>query len=176
MPMDIPFRFARPACMALLLSLVCPAVLQAGEPPASVPARIQAEQVIRHLLMRTFDRPDSRLSVDPVVVRGDHAVAGWTQGDRGGRALLARDTAADRWHVVLCAGDGLRDAAMLQAFGVPAEPARALARAVAAAEETLPAGRRAQLGTFEGVVRLGPDGHPPHPAAPAPKGVAHGHH
>ena len=36
----------------------------------------------------TFDRPDAKLTVAPVVVAGGHAVAGWTQGDMGGPQLL----------------------------------------------------------------------------------------
>ena len=43
--------------------------------------------------------------VDPVVVEGDHAIAGWVQGDMGGRAHLRRK--GHDWQLVLCSGDPL---------------------------------------------------------------------
>ena len=56
------------------------------------------EPAIRHLMLAMFDKPDARLDVGPVVVVDDRAVAGWTQGEMGGRALLRRKpTAAGRW-------------------------------------------------------------------------------
>lgn len=156
-------------CVALL-GVALPQVTQAQDAPASVPARLHAEQAIRHLMMHTFDRPETPLTVDPVVVRGDHAVAGWTQGTGGGRALLARDPARAAWRIVLCAGDGLRDVAMLQASGVPAADARALAQALAAAEADLPAEQRTRFSSFQGVVHVDAQGHH------GPAGAAHGRH
>jgi hypothetical protein len=49
-----------------------------------------AEATIKALMAAQFDRPEQRLMVNPVVVEGDHAIAGWVQGDMGGRALLRR--------------------------------------------------------------------------------------
>ena len=135
--------------------------LHAQEPQASMPERLQAEQAIRHLMMHTFDKPQERLSVEPVVVRGHHAVAGWFQGGGGGRALLVRDGAQETWRILLCAGDGLRDASMLRTSGVPGAEAHALARALSEAEDALPADRRALLSSFQGVVHLGAEGHHP---------------
>ena len=57
------------------------------------------EDSIRHLLHSTFDKPDSRLVVDPVVVAGAHAIAGSSQGDMGGRALLRSRGGA--WSLIL---------------------------------------------------------------------------
>lgn len=34
------------------------------------------EEAVRTLLMTAFEKPESRLSVDPVVVAGSHALAG----------------------------------------------------------------------------------------------------
>jgi hypothetical protein len=60
---------------------------------------------ISQLLHGTFDRPNESLSVGPVVVSGDHAIADWSQGDMGGRALLRRKQGG--WVVTLCAGDAI---------------------------------------------------------------------
>lgn len=149
----------------LACALCANSITAAAEPPASVPVRIEAEHAIRHLLMQTFDRPEERLAVEPVVVRGRHAIAGWIQGPRGGRALLRQDEHG-RWQVLLCAGEALRTAPLLRESGVPAAEATALAAALAEAEKGLPTGRAALLSTFEGVVRISgkdPHGH-------------HGHH
>lgn len=126
-------------------------------------------QAIRHVMMKTWDKPDARLKVEPIVLRGAHAVAGWTQGERGGRALMARNGDGS-WRVVLCAGDGIRHAPALQDAGLSAADAQALARDLAAAEAKLPAAQRARFATFDGIVRM--DAHGQHPPA---SDAAHGH-
>lgn len=118
---------------------------------------------IRQVLMSTFDKPEARLLVDPVVVVGPHAVAGWTQGERGGRALLLRH--GTEWRITLCAGDGLRQPSVLHQAGIPQAEAQALAKDLATAEARLPAAQRARFSTFDGVVHMDASGqHPPaHP-------------
>ena len=69
----------------------CVGVLLSGS--ASVWAHGGDVEHITHLLKRQFDRPDAPLKVQPVVVLGDAAVAGWFQQDRGGRALLRKGKA-----------------------------------------------------------------------------------
>lgn len=64
---------------------------------AAMPVAAMAEDdagAIRHVMMATFDKPEAPLTVDPVTVRGDLTVAGWAQGDMGGRALLRREEGA----------------------------------------------------------------------------------
>ena len=115
---------------------------------------------IRRVLMTTFDKPEARLSVDPVVVVGAHAVVGWTQGERGGRALLSRHST--EWRITLCAGDGLKQAKTLREAGISPSDADALAKGLAIAEGKLPAAQRAKFSTFDGVVRMDANGqHPP---------------
>ena len=74
------------------------------------------QEAIRKTMVATWDKPDARLQVGPVVVVSDRAIAGWTQGDRGGRALLGRD-ARGQWQVTACGGDGLREARILELTG-----------------------------------------------------------
>jgi len=115
---------------------------------------------IRHLMMTTFDKPETPLTVAPVTVFKDVAVAGWSQGDMGGRALLRRKD--DTWVLTLCSGDALKEAKSLQHFGLSAEEADAMAKAVIEAEAKLDPVQVAKYSTFDGVVMMdGEDHHPP---------------
>lgn len=110
------------------------------------------DAAIRALLLRTWDKPDIRLFVDPIVVEADYAIAGWTQGERGGRALLRKN--GEQWAVVLCSGEPLKHASVLIEAGVPAEAADRLAREVNNAERRMPPEQVALFATFEGVMRM----------------------
>jgi hypothetical protein len=116
---------------------------------------------IRSVIGATWDKPDSKVETDPVVVSGNFAVASWTQGDRGGRALLRRGDG--RWSVVLCSGDPLKEAGWLVEAGVPGPDAEQIAAGLAAAEALLPAERRGKFALFEGTVSGEAETH--HPAA-----------
>lgn len=47
-------------------------------------------QQIEHVMKSMFDKPEAPLKVAPITVHGKFAVAGWIQGDQGGRAFLKR--------------------------------------------------------------------------------------
>jgi len=120
------------------------------------------DDAVRGLLHATFDKPESRLVVDPVAVAAGYAIAGWTQGEMGGRALLQNKHG--RWTLILCAGDGIKAAEALRRAGLSADAAAALAQALAEAERAVPADRLAMFARFEGLVRMDEtDGHR-HPA------------
>ena len=119
-----------------------------------------AADAIVALLRHSFDRPDAPLAVEPVVVNGDDAVAGWIQGDTGGRALLRRKDGA--WRIVLCSGDALTKAAFLVEAGIAPPVAEAMAKALLAAESKMAPARTALFAKFDGVVMMADDGaHPP---------------
>ena len=42
-----------------------------------------AAEHITHVMKAQFDTPENPLTVEPVTVGGDFAVAGWRQGDKG---------------------------------------------------------------------------------------------
>ena len=107
---------------------------------------------ISQLLHGTFDKPNESLSVGPVVVSGDHAIADWTQGDMGGRALLRRKQGG--WVVTLCAGDAMKSGEALKTAGVPQPEAIQLARDLAAAESRLAPEQVAMFSRFEGLVTM----------------------
>ena len=54
-----------------------------------------------------FGKPNETLSVEPIMVSGDHAVADWTQGEMGGRALLRRPV-GQKVHRTFCLTDRTR--------------------------------------------------------------------
>jgi hypothetical protein len=122
-----------------------------GAVPIVLPAAANDDSgAIRALIGATWDRSDSKVDTDPVVVSGQHAVASWTQGDRGGRALLKRD--GKLWKVVLCSGDPLTHASSLIDAGVPKSDADIIAQHLAVEEARAPADRRAKFSLFEGTV------------------------
>lgn len=131
---------------------------------ADIAAAGSDDDAIRQMLTKTFDKPEARLVVDPVVVANDHAIADWTQETVGGRALLVRK--AGQWAIILCSGDAIKSADAMRRAGVPASDAAKLAAGLESAEKAIPADRLALLASFEGTVSMEADGgHPP---------VAHG--
>jgi len=122
------------------------------------PCRADDRADIRGVMMGIFDKPGSSLVVEPVVVVDNSAVASWTQRDRGGRALLRRE--GGKWRIVLCSGDPLKSASMLEQAGVPPAAAERLESLLKQAESALPPERAALFPTFEGVVNVdGNHGH-----------------
>lgn len=118
------------------------------------------EDAVRDLLHSTFDKPEAKLDVAPVVALAGYAIAGWTQGEAGGRALLRNKHG--RWTMILCAGDEIRSAEALRHAGIGPDVANALAQALAKAEQTVPADRLAMFARFEGLLRMDEAGnHPP---------------
>jgi hypothetical protein len=110
------------------------------------------QTAIQAVMHGMFDRPEAELVISPVVVEGGFAVAGWTQGDMGGRAFLKQDQG--KWVLVLCTGDEIKSAEALESSGVPADTAKALSAAIAEAEKSVDAARLKQLASFQGIVRM----------------------
>jgi copper(I)-binding protein len=108
--------------------------------------------LIEKTLKSMFDKPENPLTVSPVVVVSDVAIAGWTQGAMGGRALLRR--VHGKWSIQLCSGDALKEAAALEKAGLSAGDASALASALAQAEAGLDAARLKLFSSFEGTVLM----------------------
>ncbi len=88
------------------------------------------------------------IDIGPVVISGDHAIADWTQGAFGGRALFER--VDHGWMLLLCSGDSIRQAANLERAGVPQFNASWIANRLAEAEAALPPQRLARMKRFVG--------------------------
>ncbi len=146
---------------ALALAVASMALLGAVHAAAAAEPKDKAD--IRSLIGKTWDKPEAKVVVDPIVVSGPHAVASWTQGERGGRALLRKSDAS--WQVVVCSGDPLKQASALAEAGIPQGVANRLAEDLAAAEQQTDPERVKLFSTFEGVMRMDGDstgGHHPH--------------
>lgn len=147
------------------LCLVCLCAWAASLAQAHSPADPKA---IAQAMKKLFDKPEAPLQVGPVSVEGDYAVAGWLQGQRGGRALLQKRNG--QWVIVVCAGDGLTQVQTLTQTGMSSDAAHRLAQKVVQAESRLPAKTLSQFASFEGMLRV--DG----TAAHGNSAAAHSHH
>ncbi|MGJ0427122.1 copper uptake system-associated protein [Methylocystis sp.] len=116
----------------------------------------ERSEAARRLLFETFDKPETRLFVDAIVVEGDAAVADWRQGELGGRAFLTRK--GDAWSISLCAGDALKDSATLESLGVSKANAEALSRRLAAEEKRLSPEVVERFSRFDGMAAVEADG------------------
>jgi periplasmic copper chaperone A len=117
--------------------------------PSIAHAHDEKEHIVE-LLKEMFEKPDNPLDVAPVVVRGDNAIAGWVQGDKGGRALLWKKEGT--WQLRLCSGDALKNADMLVNANINAEDAKAMVAELAKGEAELDPAVVAKFSTFEGTM------------------------
>ncbi|MEJ2795711.1 copper uptake system-associated protein [Iodobacter sp. LRB] len=100
-------------------------------------------------------------------------IAGWLQGDKGGRALLKKNPHG--WQTQLCAGEV--NATLLQQAGVPAGTAKQLLDQQITAEKGLSRADVSLLSSFVGVVRMDAvHGHQPHGQQADASAVAHHAH
>lgn len=106
---------------------------------------------IREATEAHFGSPRFPIELGPVVISGDHAIADWTQGDYGGRALFERGSYG--WILVLCSGDSIRRAENLQRAGVPDFNADWIADQLAKAEADLPPEYLARMKRFVGTAQ-----------------------
>ena len=127
--------------------------------PMSVAGGTDAEK-IEAVLMAQFDSPEAPLTVSPITIQGEVAVAGWSQQGKGGRAFLRKDDMG--WFVELCAGESLVQPATFVSMGLTRAGAESLAAAVNGAERSAGADLIGRLNAFEGTVLVGrsaADGH-----------------
>ena len=109
-------------------------------------------QAVQYVLKKQFDKPNAPLKVMPVSVIENYAVTGWTQGNKGGRALLKKEHG--KWSIQVCSGDGLTKASTLEMTGMDRNAAIKLAKAVVAAEKDLPRATLNLFASFEGIVKV----------------------
>ena len=138
--------------MFIRAMLVLAAVAMTAATASAQTHKATDADAIRHLIKSTWDKPADPVAVPAVAVASGYAIAGWTQGDMGGRALLRKK--ADAWSIVLCAGDQLRDAETLRKVGLGDPVAQKLAADLAQAERALPAKDIALFSRFEGLVTM----------------------
>jgi hypothetical protein len=137
-----------------LLSIIATAVALAFASAGGALAHDDADAptAIRTVLHGMFDKPDAELVIEQIAIVDGFAVAGWTQGEMGGRAFLKQHDG--HWMLVLCTGDEIKSAEALTASGVPADSAGKLAAEIAAAEADVDPERLAMFASFGGIVRM----------------------
>ncbi len=118
--------------------------------PFSYAADAPAQAQIVKVLKDQFDRPVTLLDVPVVVVSGDFAVADWLQDNRGGRALLRRDT--DGWHTLMCSGAQFKSPQALRHAGVQEDDATRISRELGQQEQNLTAEQLKKIDSFKGIV------------------------
>ena len=155
-------RISRVLGFALLSSALtgCHAPSQATEPhpPDHTSAQSDAHK-IKQTLRTIFDIPGAPLTVKPVSIEGDFAVAGWIQHGTGGRTLLKRQQG--QWKIAFCGDSGLIDPANLQKMGLSHSAAARLAETIKTAELGLTEQERVQISKFHGVMQISDGaGHP----------------
>lgn len=109
-------------------------------------------EAIAAIMKAQFETPENPLTVDPITVEGDHALASWAQDGKGGRALLERRDG--QWVIVLCGGADLRLPTFLTENGVTA--ADTLSAMFNAAEDALGEDKVKLYSSFEGVMMISP--------------------
>ena len=117
---------------------------------------------IEHTMKKQFDKPEAPLTVAPVSIEGNYAVAGWVQSGKGGRALLKKENGA--WQIQVCGGDGLKKPETLTSTGMDAATAAKLAKKLDAAEAKLSKDHLSKLSMFEGMVKVDAASHDGHGA------------
>ncbi|QDG76696.1 copper uptake system-associated protein [Labrenzia sp. PHM005] len=115
---------------------------------------------ITHVLKAEFDTPETPLTVEPVVISGAWAIAGWSQDGRGGRALMKKDK--DGWYVHMCGGEPFKHAKTLSQIGLPHDAAMSLASDLADAENKLAPAVVAMFDGFGEAIEIGRTGHGGH--------------
>jgi hypothetical protein len=136
-----------------LMRLSCVAIVGSIFLVAGTALAETADQTaISKLLHGMFDRPNAQLLVAPIVVSGIYAVAGWTQAEMGGRALLRKKD--QDWVLILCAGDGIKSLEGLIKVGVPNQDAASLAEEMSTEEGKLSSQQVAMFSRFEGVMMM----------------------
>lgn len=90
---------------------------------------------IRLLINNTFDKPNSKVMIDPIVIVDTFAIADWEQDEKAGRALLKKEF--DTWKLWSCGGKDFKEKASLVLMGVPNDVAAMLSYELFESEEKL---------------------------------------
>lgn len=112
------------------------------------------EAQIRDLMTAQFAAADEPVTVEPVTIRGDEALAGWSRDTAGGRAYLHKGR--DGWSIVAYAGKEMFHSSLYQRYGMTPEAAIDLIKAEAMAEAALGHTTTVQLDRSEGIVEVTP--------------------
>ena len=131
---------------------VCAAIYCASNAIAHPQTEAESQEKIKALISKTFDQPNLKVQTTPIVIEGKVAIADWTQGQKGGRALLRRKHAD--WEIIACGGAGFKDSSAIATAGISKEIASNITAKLKTAESSLPPQKIKQLDSFDGVVTM----------------------
>ena len=87
-------------------------------------ANASSEEDVAKAISKIYDKPDQKVVTNPVAVVDKFAIADWTQGNRGGRALMKNIDG--QWAIAACGADGLKELKNLKDAGIPTKTAETL--------------------------------------------------
>jgi hypothetical protein len=87
-------------------------------------ANASPEEDVAKAISKIYDKPDQKVVTNPVAVVDKFAIADWTQGNRGGRALMKNING--QWAITACGADGIKELKNLKDAGIPIKTAEAL--------------------------------------------------
>jgi len=131
---------------------VCAAIYCASNAIAHPQTEAESQEKIKALISKTFDQPNLKVQTTPIVIEGKVAIADWTQGQKGGRALLRRKHAD--WEIIACGGAGFKDPSAIASAGISKEIANNITAKLKTAESSLSPQKIKQLDSFDGVVTM----------------------
>lgn len=94
-----------------------------------------SHQQIQTLISSMYDKPGLKVETSPIVATEKYAIADWTQGNRGGRALL--NLSNGKWTIMACGADGLKNTNYLIEAGIPKATAENLVSRLNTAEKSV---------------------------------------
>jgi hypothetical protein len=104
------------------------------------------EAQIQAVIGKTYDKPNNKVNTTPVSVADDFAIADWTQGERGGRALMKRING--NWEILVCGNDGLKDTKSLIKAGMSEKTASTIIKKLTDLEKSEDPKRLAKFNLF----------------------------
>jgi hypothetical protein len=104
------------------------------------------EAQIQAVIGKTYDKPNNKVNTTPISIADDFAVADWTQGKRGGRALMKRING--NWEILACGNDGLKDTKSLVKAGMSEKTASAIVKKLSDLEKLEDPKRLAKFNLF----------------------------
>lgn len=131
---------------------ICAVIYCASSAIAHPQTEADSQEKIKALISKTFDQANLKVQTTPIVIEGKVAIADWTQGQKGGRALLRRKH--ENWEIIACGGAGFKEASGIVAVGISKEIANNITAKLKDAEARLPAQKIKQFDSFDGVVNM----------------------
>jgi len=117
-----------------------------------VKMRVIAKENIIQVIKMQWDQPQNPVAVPVVAVSELYAVADWTQGARGGRALLKFNEG--HWQMLACGDAQIKSVFRLTQMGVAKENAQDIVQQLTFDEVQLSQAQLSVINSFSGVVDL----------------------